>query len=626
MIFNKLTLFVLLLFVFLLPAVAYAQILDDTTKQLYGPTTTRFVLERDILANKERLYTVDTLLDNFHNWNFVNRFDNRYTNLGNLGTALRPVFYAPPAQIGTYLGINIYDKYMLTPSDIKYYDTQSPYSSLYYVQGGLGQQLLKVDFSRNITPNWNAGLEYQRITSPKQFGTSVREDRQIDHHAVALHTRYITQDSTYQILAHFSHLNHSAAELGGIRLGSTETPENMEFDYGEEAAQLRNNSAASRDFRNKFHIYHQYSFARGFQVYHIFDRERQNYDYRDYGLLASATDSSNSGFYPNIFFRPDTTEIAFRYIQYDNQAGLKGSLAGLDYRLYARRRDYTLSYKPAYRQKKKANENFLGGWINYNFSDSAHMQVEAEYLLFRDYRFNVLYENKFWRLGHNRVFYSPTLIAQEMENNHFIWDNEFRNTLSDNTYARFKLNIGQLSFEPFATFSNIKNYIYYDTAVSPKQINTSIQVLSAGLDLSFNWKNLYTVSHFTYSRVSGANVESIPVIQIPQLFANVRLYYQNNLFKSALFMQVGLDMHFQSAYYPYRYMPAIGQYHFQNIFAASEYIVADAFVNVRIKRVRLFFKATHLNQDFTQPGYFVAPYFVGQQRTFAFGVNWLLFD
>jgi hypothetical protein len=73
-------------------------------------------------------------------------------------------------------------------------------------------------------------------------------------------------------------------------------------------------------------------------------------------------------------------------------------------------------------------------------------------------------------------------------------------------------------------------------------------------------------------------------------------------------------------------MPAIGQYHFQKVFAANGYFIADAFVNVRIRRVRLFFKATQINQDFTQPGYFVAPFYVGLPRTFSFGVNWLLFD
>jgi hypothetical protein len=39
------------------------------------------------------------------------------------------------------------------------------------VQGGLLQQLLKVDFSRNITPRWNAGFNYLRPPRPCSLPT-----------------------------------------------------------------------------------------------------------------------------------------------------------------------------------------------------------------------------------------------------------------------------------------------------------------------------------------------------------------------------------------------------------------------------------------------------------------------
>lgn len=224
------------------PFLAQAQILDDSTQQVYGPTTTLFFLEKDILANKDRPYAVDTILDNFHNYNFVNRYGNRYQDLGNLGTAIRPVFYTPPTQIGTYFGINAYDLYAYTPDNIKYYDTKSPYSSVYYAQGGLLQQILGVEFSRNIKPNWNAGFTYQRITAPKQFGYARREDRQTDNQTIAVYTRYQNKDSTYQLLAHFSHLNHGMVDQGGIRrdsIGGELAPPDSLFGYEEESAILR---------------------------------------------------------------------------------------------------------------------------------------------------------------------------------------------------------------------------------------------------------------------------------------------------------------------------------------------------------------------------------------------------
>jgi hypothetical protein len=188
----------------LLSILVQAQILDDSTKQVYGPTTTRFLYERDLLSDREEYNYVDTSLNNFHNYDFLSRNRYRYVDLGNLGSAMRPVFYAPPAEIGVYSGFNAYNPYFYYPDDIRYYDTKSPYSSLYYVQGGLLQQLLKVDFSRNITKDWNAGFNYARTTAPMQFDFegSREQSRAIDGHAFSFYTRYESPDSAYHVLAH----------------------------------------------------------------------------------------------------------------------------------------------------------------------------------------------------------------------------------------------------------------------------------------------------------------------------------------------------------------------------------------------------------------------------------------
>lgn len=613
------------------PAIVRAQILDDSTKLVYGPTTTRYVLERDVLENRNRVYTVDTLLRDFHNYNFVNRFQNHYTDLGNIGTPLRSIFYEPPTQIGTYPGIAVYDPYMLQGDDIKYYDTRSPYSSLYYVQGGLQQQLLKVDFSRNITPNWNAGLSYQRITSPELFGTANQsESRQTEHHAFLFHTRYFNKDSTYQLLANFSHLNHRVVDQGGILLnpglsGNSGDTKDSLFDYDQESAVLID--ARSRDFRNYHHLYHQYSLARGFTLYHMFDRNRQDYNFRDGGINTAPADTSTIRFYGGLpFFNNDTTDARIRFLTHENQAGMKGSLGKLDYRLYARRRDVSIGYVPAYIGRRKFSENFLGSWINFTFSDSARIHAEAEYLLFRDYRISAAYENRFWRVGHQRIFRSPTLVQQRIENNHFIWDNDFPPVLTDQTFAYFNVRTKRITVAPFATFSNVVDYIYFDTAAVPQQASRSVQVLSVGLNLELNWKTIYLQGQGVYTRVGGAQSDGKPLIRIPELFGNLRIFYQNYLFKNALLTQIGVETHYKSAYYPDAYMPVAGQYHLQDGFQSNAYVVADLFVNMRIKRVRLFFKIAHINQGLPNLGYFVAPYFVGQPRSFGFGANWLLFD
>lgn len=633
-----------------------SQILDDSTKQVYGPLTTRYLLEADLLKDRDTTYAVDTAMDNFHNYNFVNRFGNRYADLGNLGTPLRPVFYTPPTQIGTYPGLNAYTPYAFGPDEVKYYDTKSPYTSLKYVQGGRFQQLLEVSHSRNVNPRWNFGLDYQRLTSAKQFGyqgRQGREERHADHHSVVVYTRWLSKDSAYHVLAHFSHLNHTLNDQGGLlealALNRQQDSLLTDFDLNGRSqlapGQSNQQQVRSQDFRNQLHLYHQYKFGNGFQVYHIFDRQTQRYSYQDlqprYPDFALLRGGRN--FYPDRFpndttrtyyYSDDATQDQTRFVLYENKVGLKGTFRGWDYRLYARRRDFSISYgqSPINPYTIPTNtvyepvtvrraENFLGAWGQYRFSKRIKLYAEGEYLLFRDYRLSGTFESPWFRAGYLSMLHSPTLVQQRMSGNHFRWDNAFSAVSMNQLFGQLNLRVGKLYFEPQVSLTNLANYIYFDVAAAPRQ-STPFQIIQLGGTLAYHGKVFHAINQVHFTQVTtGADV-----LRIPQLFANARWYLEGPLFRKALYLQIGVDVHYKSTYFADAYMPATGQFHLQNEFAVNAYPVVDAFVNARINRVRLFAKFAHANQGFPGNGYFTAPYYPGQRRTFGFGVLWPLFD
>ncbi len=626
---------------------AQAQILDDSTKQVYGPTTTRFFLERDMLASRDTSYTIDTLLHHFHNYNFINRSGNRYADLGNLGTALRPVFYTPPAQIGVYSGINAYNPYFYYPDDVRYFDTHSPYTSLYYVQGGLAQQLLRVDFSRNITPRWNAGFDYQRLTAGKQFAFNPNRegDRGTDHHAFVFHTSYHSKDSAYQLLAHLSHLNHTSYDQGGI----LDEPLNFGdqdlilIDFSRNAsAQLR--SARTSEVRMNYHLYHQYSFAKGFQLFHIFDRQMQRYAYIDRDPKnAQLVATMGRPFYPYIFsvipynytvldtarigyYSDSLTQEKTQFEVWENKFGIKGTLAGWDYRLYGRYRSWHVGYVPFIpldieRSTNANSEAFIGLWTQYRFGKNIRLNAEGELMLVKDYRLGGTIESPWFRGSYYSTSYSPAQLQQKVLSNTFYWDNNFRNTQANQIFGQLILKWKGLELMPSLTLINLNNYVYFDELSQARQAGDAIQLVYAGVNLNYSWKVFHFENEFIYTLRNGPDV-----IRIPELFLTSRLYAEGALFKKALYMQLGAEVHYRSTYYGDAYMPAIGQFHLQNEFPLKAYPVVDVFANARIGRVRLFAKFAHVNQGFTAPGYFVTPYFPGQIRTLAFGVNWLMFD
>jgi hypothetical protein len=616
--------------VFLFPVFTFAQskIVDDTTKQLYSAKTSPYVTESDLLFNKTISYPADTSLDNFHQYNFVEQTQYQFTDLGMIGTAMRPVFPALPATIGTRLGMESFDAYRFSPQRVKYYDTRSPYSRLYYVQGGRGIQVFQVEFSRNVNKRWNLGIDARNFSTQRLYGqipglnTGSFAARTHVHWSVVAKTRYFNKDSTYQILAHFSHLNHFSREQGGVKLEAPDNniPENIPdlFEYQEALAQLEGTEA--RDFRNNWHVYQQYVAAKGFQVFHVFDREKRRNSYDD-----PQQRITNAAFYepflvPGLSI-PDTLRYESNYQLFDNTLGLKGKFGKFDYRIFARNRTFTHQYNNT-SFRRRGSENFLGIVLDYQFSNKADLHAEGEYQLFRDYRLEGTYRNKFLNLKYRRWVYAASIIQRQLNYEPFTWNAGFEPVFTDVISGNLDFTLKNLTLSPFAEITNFKNYIYFDKTARPVQNGSPAQLFQAGIKFKYRLKRFFTENEIVFSGVTG----STEYIQVPPIFANVRIYYQNILFKGATEVQIGGQIHYKSAFYGLAYMPVTSQFYLQDNFLLPAYPVIDVFANIRIKSVRLFIKFSQINQGFTAKGYLVAPYYFGLPRTLGFGVTWMFFD
>jgi hypothetical protein len=131
---------------------------------------------------------------------------------------------------------------------------------------------------------------------------------------------------------------------------------------------------------------------------------------------------------------------------------------------------------------------------------------------------------------------------------------------------------------------------------------------------------------FEWSALVLANTKTGPdVIRMPGLVANANLAL-NVQYKKLLYMQFGVDVQHQSAYYGDAYMPVMQQYHLQDRYSLPAYVQADVYVNLRINRVRLFFKMQNVNQGLLNSNYYTAYLHPAMARSFGFGVRWLLFD
>ena len=52
----------------------------------------------------------------------------------------------------------------------------------------------------------------------------------------------------------------------------------------------------------------------------------------------------------------------------------------------------------------------------------------------------------------------------------------------------------------------------------------------------------------------------------------------------------------------------------------------DFFLNVKIKTVRVFIKADHLNSSMSGNNYMITPHYPANDRTFKLGISWRFWD
>jgi hypothetical protein len=602
--------------------------IDDSTKVIYGPKSVRFYFEQDIFNNLKINYNPDTLLSGSHRFNFIAQRGDFYQDLGNMGTAMQSLFYLAPAEIGELPGFRAFTPYKTQPSEIKYYNTKSPYTQMYFITGGAGQNILRWNFARNVDSLWNVGFNLQRTTSFKQYGFNsgrITEDFLTENWNFILHTNLVSRNKKYTLLAHVNHFSHTTTEQGGAT--SPDNPEDKDLLLG------RNNNtslltvAAIKDVRNHIHAYHQYTFTKGLQAYHVFDWQFENYGFKDAQFLSNI-EGYYKGLYPNRKVPKDTAFYGADYTSFKNKFGLKGFYKGFNYRSFVKlnlhgfvnerdsvRVDTVRRLAPAISRQDLS----VGLWLNQYFKDSTKAFAEFEYIFGRDFQLRAEYFGKKLIFGGYFVSSSPTFFQQKAVGNFYFWDNDFANTTTTQLYVSGNKRIKNLLISGNAEFTLAKNLIYFDESASPVQETGEQLFYRLGFGLEWRKKRWEAVGKVNFTTSTGAEV-----IRFPKIYLNGRVGYDFR-FAKVLYVQMGLEFTFLSAYKADTFNPSVMQFVQQNEYTTKDYLMTDFFANFRINRTRLFLKMSNINQ-FWGGGYFVRPYYPLIGPTFGFGVNWLLFD
>ena len=211
----------------------------------------------------------------------------------------------------------------------------------------------------------------------------------------------------------------------------------------------------------------------------------------------------------------------------------------------------------------------------------------------------------------------PDWYQQHILTNHFKWNNDFGKTST--TKIDGTIDIPRWKLKAFFGYALLGNNIYYDTEGIIRQNSSPMSVMTASLMKNFRlWK--FHFDHQALFQLSS-NEEVMP---LPMLSFNFRYYFQFNVVKNVMQMQIGANAWYNTKWYSPAYNPALGVFHNQNEEKYGNCPYIDAFVNIQWKRACIFVKFVNAGMGWPDRlvDYFGAHHYIRPQRALKFGIFW----
>ena len=211
----------------------------------------------------------------------------------------------------------------------------------------------------------------------------------------------------------------------------------------------------------------------------------------------------------------------------------------------------------------------------------------------------------------------PDYYQQHLFTNHFRWDNDFSKIST--TKAEASLSIPRWQLAASFGYALLSNNIYYDNTGIVRQNTAPMSVMTASLKKNFKVWNF----HFDHKALFqlSSNEEVMP---LPMLALNFRYYFQFNVVRNVMQMQIGANGTYTTKWYLPAYNPVLGVFHNQNETKYGNCPYIDAFVNIQWKRACIFIKAINVNMGWPSKSadYFTADGYIAPQRAIKFGISW----
>lgn len=596
---------------------------------------------------------MDTLMDNFQIYDPVFQNSITSTYIGNYGgPALNNDFFRRNYNMDFFF-LQSREMYLLTPNQIQYYNTRTPYTRLDFSQSEnrvkFNETRFNVFHTQNINPYWNATIKLNLGKSAGQYNH--QESR---NNFITLYSSYSTDKVEIYggIISNLIDNN----ENGGIKFDT------LIFDIPETNQIPQNLERSNSKFNNTFFFLNgEYRFGKTTEVEKLMPTaEGQDSSLITvehfkpvFGILYNVTYQRNkqefteeeddeNTFFKNTYYDDENyIKDSIRYNKISNVVQLKqyenpNRRVSFSTRAFAGQESERISMPGVlpditYRQEKSYTSLYAGGGIfrekgkfwTWNFDGRIYFagrkagQTEITGVISKPFKF--LKDTAASLVINGDIKNTVAdVFQQEFYSNHFQWKNDLK--MEQRMEASGSFISPKRKMKLSANYAIINNFIYNNEEGIPAQTDKELLILSAFLDKDFHYRNLHLRTRVLWQQVSNEEF-----IHLPDLSAFVSAYYQFVISK-VMHTQLGADTRYNTRYYADAYSPATGLFYLQNEKKYGNYPYIDVYANLRLKRTTVFFKMMNLGSEFLKGEYITTPNYPMPRSTFRFGLSWVFYD
>jgi hypothetical protein len=170
------------------------------------------------------------------------------------------------------------------------------------------------------------------------------------------------------------------------------------------------------------------------------------------------------------------------------------------------------------------------------------------------------------------------------------------------------------------------NYYVLNNKILIGEDLTPVQLVKAGNIIQFATYIPFRYKGFGFDVNTYVQYCDHNMIPMPWLATMESLFYGFNMFKKALFLQLGLEMSYNSPYYAYAYNPVMQQFYYQDDKKIGNYVYLDFFANVKVSRFYFHFVVGNFLSGVFPANYYLVPHYPAKGLHFKAGASWRFHD